>query len=334
MTPARPINDNAVPEDDLQAYVDGQLDSHRRAAIESYLAAHPGEAARLAAYRAQNISLHALFDPRPDKSARDNTLPPRMAALAGVLDAALKESPTRALSTRRWRSLAASVALMITAGAAGWVFLEQVGGRDDPLVAFTRQAAEAPLQPVVEAQSSERQVVTWLAAQPGDVPATVPDLETFGFSLASERLLAGNGGPPAAQLLYQNEAGQRVTLTMRTGGKAGKSSFTFARDGDAAQFLWQDSHMAYSLAGSMAQESLLKIAEAVSRSLREDAQTTARQETTETTAPLSAAPEAADGDTTAPLKAAPPAAGSAPLLDKSPLIPVPLPQAGGQPKET
>src|SRR3546814_2713310 len=65
---ANPGNDNAVAEDDLQAYVDGQLDGRRRAAIESYLAAHPGEAARLAAYRAQNIGLHALFDPPPGRS--------------------------------------------------------------------------------------------------------------------------------------------------------------------------------------------------------------------------------------------------------------------------
>ena len=56
-------NDNAVAEDDLQAYVDGQLDSHRRAGIESYLAANPRDAERLAAYRAHLDN--AWKDPAP-----------------------------------------------------------------------------------------------------------------------------------------------------------------------------------------------------------------------------------------------------------------------------
>ncbi|MGF1628787.1 MAG: anti-sigma factor family protein [Kiloniellaceae bacterium] len=332
-----PGNDNAVAEDDLQAYVDGQLDSRRRAAIEAYLAARPGEAARLAAYRAQNIGLHALFDPCPGSPAPDDSLPPRMAALAGALDAKLKDAATSAPGSRRFRSLAASVALLLAAGTSGWMALDHVGWRDDSLVTFTRQATQIPALPAAEAQSGKRQVVTWLAAQPGDVPATVPDLKALGFRLAGERVLAGNGGPPAAQLLYQDETGKRVTLTMRAGGKAGKTSFTFTRDGEAARFVWQDAHMAYSLAGSMAQEQLLELAEAVSRSLRDSDQATPQQEAADTTAPLAAGQgtqNAGDGNIIVPPDAAPPATGSGPLLDKSPLIPVPLPEAADQAKET
>src|SRR3546814_6654059 len=122
---ANPGNENAVAEDDLQAYVDGQLDGRRRAAIESYLAAHPGEAARLAAYRAQNIGLHALFDPPPGTCRPVDRLPPRLAALAGMLDARLNETRPKAAAPRRLRSLAASVALLLAAGGAGWIALAQ-----------------------------------------------------------------------------------------------------------------------------------------------------------------------------------------------------------------
>lgn len=335
---ACPGNDNAVAENELQAYVDGQLDGRHRAAIESYLAAHPGEAARLAAYRAQNIGLHALFDPHPGNRLSDDKLPPRIAALAGALDARLADTKAEAAPSHRLRNLAASVALLLAAGTAGWIAMAQISPRDDSLVAFTRQAAETPLQPATDVANattadSERQVVAWLAAQPGDVPATVPDLESLGFRLTGEDILPGAGGPPAAQLHYQDDSGQRVTLTMRAGGKAGQTSFTFTRDGNASRFVWQDAHMAYSLVGDMAQEKLLKIAEAVSRSLREDAPAEPSQATAQAPAPAGSGSEGTAAAPAVPLDPAAPAAKPAPLIDKSPLIPVPLPEPG-EPKET
>ncbi len=47
----------------MQALVDRRLDDGRRAEIEAYLRAHAGEAERIAAYQAQNMALHAMFDP-------------------------------------------------------------------------------------------------------------------------------------------------------------------------------------------------------------------------------------------------------------------------------
>ena len=163
--PHRPDNDNAVGEDDLQAYVDGQLDTRRRAAIEAYLAAHPGEATRVAAYRSQNIGLHALFDPQPP-SSRTAALPPALVALALALDAELEaprqpqpttvspvENPRRQMfrrrKLRRAARLAASIALLLGAGAAaGWIALEQSGGHSHSRVALTHETAPAPQTPL------------------------------------------------------------------------------------------------------------------------------------------------------------------------------------------
>ncbi len=346
---ARPGNDNAVPEAELQAYVDGQLDGRRRAAIEAYLAERPLEAARLAAYRKQNIALHALFDSPPAKHRDDDAMPPQLETLAARLDAQLRAGPSP--ETRRpmiLRCLAASIAILLSAGTAGWLALDHFTGRDDALVSLTRQAAEAPLQPAGAAQfvatqagatqagatqagatqAGEQQVAAWLASQPGDVPTTMPDLAALGFRLSGERLMTTADGRPAAQLLYSDETGQRVTLTMRSGGKAGQTSFTFARDGAAARFFWQDAHMAYSLTGTMAQEKLLQIAEAVSASLRDAANEPPQPDSTE------AAPQAVEAPAAAPAPAAPAAAEPAPDLDNIPLIPVPASGAENLPKET
>lgn len=328
---SRPGNDNAVAEAELQAYVDGQLEGRRRAVLEAYLAGRPDEAARLAAYRQQNIALHALFDSAPANDGDADAAPQRLTALAIQLDKQLgadtMRSKRRPIALRRF---AASVALVLSASAAGWLAAGHLDGGGDALVNLTRQAAEAPLQPATAppangTTSGDRQVIAWLAAQPGDVPTTVPDLEALGFRLSGERLVTTADGRPAAQLLYSDEGGQRVTLTMRSGGKAGQTSFTFARDGEAARFFWQDAHMAYSLSGSMAQEKLLQIAETVSASLRDPANDPPQQESAETL------PKAAPAE---PAPAAPPPDGSAPGLEDIPLIPVPAAGAENLPKDT
>ncbi|HKG01443.1 MAG TPA: anti-sigma factor, partial [Xanthobacteraceae bacterium] len=45
--------DTPVSDDELHAYVDGELKADRRKTVEAWLAAHPADAARVAAWRAQ-----------------------------------------------------------------------------------------------------------------------------------------------------------------------------------------------------------------------------------------------------------------------------------------
>lgn len=276
MTPFWHDNDNGMSEADLQAYVDGQLGGRRRAEVEAYLAADPAEAARLAAYRDQNIALHALFDPG---RGNEGELPPDMAVLGQQLQHRIDRSEARPPKARRSaRRLAACVAVAVSAGTAGWLAMEQSVWRDDPLVALTRQASDASVQlasnkagaPAV--QGEDLKVATWLAALPGNTPQQLPDLEALGFGLTAQRVIRTASGQPAAQLLYQDESGQRVTLYMRAGGTADQITFTFTKVGEDAQFFWQDQHMGYSLVGKMPQDKLLRIAEAINQSLRQDAQ--------------------------------------------------------------
>ncbi len=63
----------------LHAYVDGQLSPIERARMEAYLARRPLEAARAAAYRAQNLRLHAL------SYAASEPISPGLQELAGRL---------------------------------------------------------------------------------------------------------------------------------------------------------------------------------------------------------------------------------------------------------
>ncbi len=63
-------------EDELHAYVDGELPADRRDAVEAWLASHPEDAARVAAWRAQAEAIRARYgavihEPVPDRLTLD-----------------------------------------------------------------------------------------------------------------------------------------------------------------------------------------------------------------------------------------------------------------------
>ena len=53
--------DSPVTEDELHAYVDGELPADRREAVAAWLAAHPEQAATVAAWRAQAEAIRARY---------------------------------------------------------------------------------------------------------------------------------------------------------------------------------------------------------------------------------------------------------------------------------
>ncbi|MBH1996287.1 MAG: anti-sigma factor, partial [Burkholderiales bacterium] len=67
----------AISEAQLHALADGVLPEEQRAAVDAYLRAHPGDAARVDAWREQNRQLHALFD-----SVLDEAVPPHLVQAA------------------------------------------------------------------------------------------------------------------------------------------------------------------------------------------------------------------------------------------------------------
>lgn len=54
---------SSITEHDLHAYIDGQLSSERRAAVEQYLQDHPEHRQTVLAYRHQTDLLKQLFPP-------------------------------------------------------------------------------------------------------------------------------------------------------------------------------------------------------------------------------------------------------------------------------
>lgn len=241
-----------ITEAELHAYIDGQLPAERRRAVEEYLAAHPAEAERLRAYQTQNEQLHALFD-----TALDEPVPP-----------VWRTRPARRPAVMRAAALLAAAAV---GGVLGWA----VRG-PQPVAVMTslpQQAAIAHvvyspevLHPVEVGAREEAHLVTWLSKRLG-APLRAPQLVAAGFELVGGRLLPGETGP-AAQFMYQDAHGARLTLYVRTAaGDNRETAFRYTQEGKVGVFYWVDGPFGYALSGELERPRLLAVAETVYRTL-------------------------------------------------------------------
>lgn len=240
-----------VTEAELHAYVDGQLDTARRAAVEAYLAANPAQAERVRAYALQNEQMHTLFDATLDEPVPE----------------ALRTRPARRASTPM--RYAALLAAAVVGGVLGWT----LRGEEPLTVAQTmpQQAALAHLvytpevlHPVEVQAAEEAHLVKWLSKRLG-APVRAPQLRNAGFELVGGRLLPGETGP-AAQFMYQDARGGRLTLYVR-GEQADnrETAFRYAQEGKVGVFYWVDGPFGYALSGEIERSQLLRVAENVYR---------------------------------------------------------------------
>ena len=96
-----------------------------------------------------------------------------------------------------------------------------------------------------------------------------PDLSAQGFQLRGGRLLPASAGA-AAQLMYQNESGARLTVYLRANGN-GETAFRFVQGQNASAFTWTEDGFGYAIAAQVDRTQLLSIAESVYRQMQRSA---------------------------------------------------------------
>ncbi|MGE5242110.1 MAG: anti-sigma factor family protein [Bacteroidota bacterium] len=245
-----------IEENDLQAYVDRRLDPARRAEVEAYLAAHPDQAERVRAFGQQNAMLRSLFDP-----VLEQPVPERLPRV-------LASSPDRRLW--RYSAMAASLAVAVM---VGWILRgeQQISLPRGP--SFAERAAVAHvvytpevLHPVEVGVAQEDHLIKWLSKRLGE-PVKAPDLDKLGYHLIGGRLLPGRE-KPAAQFMYEDARGQRLTLYVSTDVTGNQeTAFRYAREDGVSVFYWVDGPLGYALSAEAPREQLLAVAETVYRDL-------------------------------------------------------------------
>ncbi|MGS5085586.1 anti-sigma factor family protein [Hydrogenophaga sp. A37] len=252
-----------VSEAELHAWVDGQLSPERADAVAEWLLAHPEHARRTQAWQAQRLGLQAL--------QRD------------VLDAPVPLALARAARPKRWGSaaqaLAASVLLALGfAGGSWWGSLDRSPvPMAQALPGFVQEARVAHVvylpekrHPVEVGANEQVHLVQWLSKRLG-APLKAPLLQDQGYSLVGGRLLPGQNGEARALFMYENGAGERVTLHVSAlGGSTAPeaAAFRFTRSGDTETFYWIEDRLGYALSGNLPRETLARLADASHRQLR------------------------------------------------------------------
>jgi anti-sigma factor RsiW len=241
-----------ITEADLQAWLDDELPHSRRAEVEAYVAAHPADGERLAAYRRNEQAIAAHYGP-----VLDEPVPVRL-------------TQRRAPLAPRLVRYAAAVGWLFLGGLVGWQLHDvQLTDRRSDAPSWAHRAAVAHVvyspevrHPVEVAADQEAHLIAWLSKRLG-ASLKIPRLDSLGYGLVGGRLLPGEQ-EPAAQFMYQDAQGQRLTLYVRTNRDQNReTAFRFAQEGNVRQFYWIDRGLGYVLSGEIGKDDLLRVANAV-----------------------------------------------------------------------
>jgi anti-sigma factor RsiW len=249
------MTDNApITEDELHAYVDGAPPADRLAAIESYLAANPEEASRIAAWRSQAAHIREHFG-----AVADEPIPERLR---------IENIAVRASGIRRKVAIAAATAFLI-GSTAGWLGRDLSGLGNERQIALALADAAiaahrlyvAEVRHPIEVRAEEEHLLRWLSRKVGS-PLKAPDLAPEGLKLLGGRLLPGARGPTAL-FMYEGTGGERVTITCARAASEGETGFRWRQAGEIGALAWVEGGIAFVVAGPSERERLDRVARLV-----------------------------------------------------------------------
>jgi anti-sigma factor RsiW len=244
------VDQTPVTEYELHLHVDGELPAGRREAVEAWLATHPEDAARVAAWRAQAEEIRARFgdvghEPVPNRLKLQSIMRTR----------------------RSWSAIAAaaSLAAFLIGGVAGWFAHGASAAAPDQVQAFTQDALGAhrlyigEVRHPIEVKAEEAHLLPWLSRRIGTT-LRAPDLGVFGLKLLGGRLLPGPNGPTAL-IMYEGANGERFTI-YASKIEAQRSAFRYEENNNFGSVRWIEGNYAWALNGPKDRARLKTIANA------------------------------------------------------------------------
>lgn len=234
-------------DDELHAYVDGRLDTVRRAELEAWLHDHPETAMMVDAWKRDADALRAIWANDGVHTANPALDPPRI---------------RRALQRQRRARMGMAAACVLAlglGGAAGWQLREARLASEHPpmadaVAAYRLFAAEA--MPAAFDLRDRDTLQTWLRTHFG-AAGDVPDLQSQGFRLSNGHLLSTPEGA-AAMLVYQGRDGARIGLYLRP--RTARLTKGERQDGRLLAQYWAEGDTAFALVAPATQARVREIA--------------------------------------------------------------------------
>lgn len=230
----------------LSAYHDGEVSPERSNEIEAWLAADLDARETLESWRSLDDALRHGLDP-----VTRQPVPVHLTRRLGLW------------STVSIRQFAAAAVLLLVSASAGW-FARGASGPvafpGEALRAHTIYAAEKR-HPVEVRASRTAHLERWLTKRTG-VPIVAPSLSGQGYRFMGGRLLSSSAGP-AALLMYEDAAANRVSLIVaRAGGQVSDSARTVKTETSAGRF-WSEGDALYAVVGAADNSLLPRLEDAI-----------------------------------------------------------------------
>jgi anti-sigma factor RsiW len=234
----------AITDEEIHAYIDGELGEVRTADITALSQYDAELAARIAAFRADKAKLQDIYGPliaRP--------LPP---AWLHTIDRA-RASERKRPQTRALFAMAASIALLVMAGLT-YALLSAPG--KDAVVANALSARHDSLVMTAAAGTNATQEVADRTVQ-GELGTGVkaPDLRKLGYTLAGAHAAASGKG---VTIDYRDDHNRMFTIYLQH--SPGDARFDMLKRGATRICVWQDDVLSAVMMGDMSAPEMLRLA--------------------------------------------------------------------------
>jgi len=248
-----------IQEDDLHAYVDKQLSTEKIEAVEALMRKSPEVALKVQQWQQQNESIAILFNKN-----EFSEIPERL----NIEQINLKQNNNSSKSHPWVYSMVASL-LMLVSGSIGWFAHSISKPNYQNNSSFVSSAISAhqvfsveKLHPVEVGAEKQDHLVAWLSTRI-DHPLKVPQLQEYGYSFLGGRLLSMQKGSPAAQFMFENKKGQRITWLISKNPAYRDRELILKEEGDVNAYYWMDSKVAYSVTSEINHEELQRLSQAI-----------------------------------------------------------------------
>ncbi|WP_020682120.1 anti-sigma factor family protein [Marinobacterium rhizophilum] len=246
--------------DQMELWLTARLPEPQKHRIDDWLGQHPQQAAYWQALQ-QDQRLLAQLNPMHDhRSLDDYALTPR------------QTPPARPWLRRPALPTLAAFALGSVCSALLLPFWATAPSEPASRPAFVQNAMQAHAlysvevrHPVEVGEQEQAHLLKWLSKRL-ERPLAAPDLSGLGFQLLGGRLLPATDSP-AAQLMYQDAGGERITLYIAAAANSQPSSFLFSEHQGVSTFYWVDEHWGYSLSGRIDRARLSQLSSQVYQAL-------------------------------------------------------------------
>lgn len=247
-------------ERDIHMALDGEMPAEDTAGFQAWLDANPDMKARAMRLENDRAMLQRTFD-----GVLSEPVPERLAKFAQQGYAAPSKRAT-------WWRMAAAAVIFVSGGLGGYALGNSgwspvaVEGQmaEDAIAAHVIYSAEK-LHVVEVGADQKDHLIGWLSKRVG-LSLVAPDLASYGFELIGGRLLPAEG-KTAAQFMYQDATGNRISLYI-TGEKGeADTGFRLVESGAARAYYWLDDGYGCAISGNLPAEKLLAVSKAAYRQL-------------------------------------------------------------------